>query len=79
MRNIRASELGTYLFCQRAWWYWRQGYEPGNQEERISGADLHIRHARFSLLSRSLRTLAIGLLVLAFVLGVVYYFAEIAG
>jgi hypothetical protein len=78
MRNIRASELGTYLFCQRAWWYWRQGYEPGNLEEMISGTELHFHHARLTWLSRSVRMLAIGLLVLAFVLGVLY-FTGIAG
>jgi len=70
MRNIRASEIGAFLYCQRAWWYWRQGYEPGNQAEMNAGMEFHIHHAKLSLLSSVLRFLAVGLLVLALVLGV---------
>jgi hypothetical protein len=72
MRTIRASELGTFLFCQRAWWYRLQGYEPDNQEELTFGADLHYRKSLHATLSRYLRTMAIGFLLLALILGLVY-------
>ncbi|HUF39479.1 MAG TPA: hypothetical protein VMN57_13220 [Anaerolineales bacterium] len=54
MRNpradtIRASEIGSYLFCRRAWWYNRSGRRPDNQAEMQTGARLHARHGRVVL------------------------------
>ena len=68
MRTLRASEIGTYLYCQRAWWYQLQGYAPGNQEELAGGTELHYRHSRTILISGCVRILAYALLLLALVL-----------
>lgn len=68
MRIIRASEIGTYQYCQRAWWYERQGYKSENQEELAEGSVIHERHGRSVLTSGCLCTLAYGLLLLALVL-----------
>ncbi|HEX7974503.1 MAG TPA: hypothetical protein VF498_08860 [Anaerolineales bacterium] len=72
MRTIRASEIGTYLFCQRAWWYQKRGLPSENQTELASGSELHYRHGRAVLTTGCLRGVAYGLLLLALVLLAVY-------
>ncbi len=68
MRKIRASEIGTYLFCQRAWWYRQQGIETENLRELAGGRALHHQHGRTVLASGLLRTLAYLALLAALVL-----------
>ncbi len=68
MRTIRASEIGTYLYCQRAWWYQRQGVQSENQAELAGGTELHERHGRTILMAGCLRVLAYALLLASLVL-----------
>ncbi|MBN2549120.1 MAG: hypothetical protein JXB15_08185 [Anaerolineales bacterium] len=68
MRTIRASEIGTYLFCQRAWWYQKQGIPTENQAEMLSGSEMHSQHGRAMLGVSCLRMLAYGLALLAVIL-----------
>jgi CRISPR/Cas system-associated exonuclease Cas4 (RecB family) len=68
MRTIRASEVGSYLFCARAWWYRRQGLEPGNQAEMIAGTELHRKHGRQVIAAGLTRILAVTLLLVALAL-----------
>jgi hypothetical protein len=72
MKTIRASEVGAYLFCARAWAYRRQGLEPTNQAEMLAGTELHRLHGRRVLASRLTRMLAVFLLLAALVLLVAY-------
>jgi hypothetical protein len=72
MRPIRASELGLYLFCTRAWWYHKQGIEFTNQAEMSAGTEIHRSHGRQVLVSGLIRTLALILLLVALVLLVTY-------
>ena len=44
MRAIRASELGTYLYCKRAWWYQQNGEPSQNQAEMSGGTGFHPAH-----------------------------------
>ncbi|HOJ01405.1 MAG TPA: hypothetical protein PLL88_07270 [Anaerolineaceae bacterium] len=44
-RTVRASEIGDYLFCERAWWYVRQGLKNRNQAELAGGLSFHEEHA----------------------------------
>jgi len=72
MRTIRASEIGAFVYCQRAWWYRLQGVEPANQAELAAGTELHQQHGRQVIVSGLLRGLAWILLLAAVVLIAVY-------
>jgi hypothetical protein len=65
MKPIRASEIGTYLYCARAWWYQRAGAESTNQAELLSGTELHRQHGRTVVAAGLLRTAASILLLIA--------------
>ena len=58
MRTVRASEIGVYLYCRRAWWYQRQGIENINQSELAAGKTLHERHGQRVIAAGCLRVLA---------------------
>ena len=68
MKPIRASEIGSYLYCRRAWWYRLNGQESVNQAEMAAGTDLHRQHGRKVLAAGFFRTLAFLLLLAACVL-----------
>jgi len=72
MRTLRASEIGTYLFCQRAWWYQKSGQPSQNLGEMTAGSELHYRHGRAALGISCLRSVAYALLLLAIILAVLY-------
>ena len=44
-RTVRASEIGSFIYCQRAWWYQRRGFEPINRNELAAGSEFHNTHA----------------------------------
>ena len=68
MRTIRASEISSFIYCQRAWWYRLQGMEPDNQAELTAGTELHQRHGRQVLAAGILNGLAWLLVLLGLVL-----------
>lgn len=72
MRIIRASEIGDYLYCQRAWWYATQGFEPVNQGELAGGNAFHKKHARLVFLSSCLQTISLLLLCIALILLMIF-------
>ena len=79
MKAIRASDIGTYLYCRRAWWYRLHGYESINQAELAAGTDLHRAHGRKVISAGLLRSLAVLLLLAAFVLLTVYLLGQFLG
>ena len=77
MHIIRSSDIGTYLYCRRAWWYKKQGIESVNQAELAAGTELHVKHGRQVLASTLTRTAGLILLMIALVLLVAYCTARI--
>jgi len=79
-RIIRASEVGRYVYCARAWWMGSvQGLRSSRQQEMAAGKTAHRRHGRGVRASLSLSHLAYGILLLAAVVGVVRLVSWVAG
>ncbi len=57
-RVIRASEIGEYLFCKRAWWLRTQGIESANRKALDAGTAEHEDLARRVVLTGCLRSAA---------------------
>lgn len=68
---IRASEIGSYLYCHRAWWYRKQGIESENQTEMAQGTELHRQHGRKVIAAGFLQVAGYALLLVAVLLIVV--------
>jgi CRISPR/Cas system-associated exonuclease Cas4 (RecB family) len=77
MSVIRSSDIGNYLYCRRAWWYKKQGFESENQAELATGTEIHRQHGRKVLASTLNRSLGLILLLLALILLVAYCTAQI--
>ena len=70
---VRASEIGQYSYCARAWWLNRvKGYQPTNQAALDSGTALHLSHGRAVQTYARWRRWAYLLLALAIVVGLVF-------
>jgi len=68
MRTIRASEIGTFLYCRRAWSYEQKRIPSDNQTELASGKEIHEKHSRTVLTTGCLRILAYFFLITALIL-----------
>jgi hypothetical protein len=78
-RVFRASEIGEFLFCQRAWWLHRSGVEPSNRAAREAGMAAHESHARLVAWTGCLRTVAFILLLAAVVVAVIGAMMQLVG
>jgi CRISPR/Cas system-associated exonuclease Cas4 (RecB family) len=77
MSVIRSSDIGSYLYCRRAWWYRKQGIESENKVELAAGTELHHKHGRQVMASTLNRTLGFILLMIAIILVVAYCTSQI--
>ncbi|GAB4419579.1 MAG: hypothetical protein Kow002_07300 [Anaerolineales bacterium] len=77
MPVIRSSDIGNYLYCRRAWWYRKQGYQSANQAELTGGTELHRQHGRKVMAAHLTRTLGLLLLLIALILIVGYCTAQL--
>ncbi|MBI5304338.1 MAG: hypothetical protein HY868_19550 [Chloroflexi bacterium] len=69
-RVLRASEIGEYMFCHRAWWLHRVcGVASANRVQMQAGVARHVEHGRavhrVGVLERASRLLVILAIVLA--------------
>ena len=77
MSVIRSSDIGNYLYCRRAWWYRKQGFESENQAELAAGTEIHRRHGRKVLAAALNRSVGMVLLLMALILLVAYCTSQI--
>lgn len=69
-RILRASEIGEYVFCHRAWWLDRiQGVEPANLLEMELGTARHTSHGEIVERAVMLRRFAQAFLAIAALFG----------
>ncbi len=75
---LRASEIGEYVFCHRAWWLHRvQGLESANVAQMEAGTTKHIEHGRAVQRADTLRRAAIILFAIALIFALAFCFMAI--
>jgi hypothetical protein len=75
---LRASEIGEYVFCHRAWWLHRvKEIESANRAQMQAGTARHVEHGRAIQRAESLRRAAIVLLAIALFLALLFCLAAI--
>lgn len=72
MRPIRASEISSFLYCKRAWWYQRKSVVSTNVQELAEGTQMHQQHGRAVLAIGLVKTLAYSVLLIALILFAIY-------
>lgn len=79
-RLLRASEIGQYEYCARAWWLGRVlGCRSHNVEEMAAGEDEHASHGRAVVSCHRWRRLAYLLLSLAAIVGLLLFWSLVRG
>jgi hypothetical protein len=64
-RLVRASEIGAFAFCERAWGYAARGEASERQPEIEAGQHYHARRLRRASWSLTMRRIGHACLVLA--------------
>jgi len=73
-RIIRASEIGQYLYCAKAWYLGAiQGVKPTNVRELEAGTWAHARHGRAVVVAGFAQRAAFGLLLIGVALAVFWF------
>ena len=71
--TLRASEIGEYVFCARAWRLRLDGYEPtAGSGARVAGQQFHERHGRSVQRAQRLNAAAFICFVLAVVVALIW-------
>jgi len=71
-RLVRASEIGEYVYCHRAWWlHIVEGWTPDSRRRLEAGRRHHRRHGRRVSLSHGL-LIAGGLLLALGIAGLLW-------
>lgn len=77
MRTIRASEIGSYLYCQKAWFYQKQGVPSENKTELAAGSEVHQQHGRRVFRSQLVSYAGWLILAAALVILVIYLIRQV--
>lgn len=75
---IRASAIGQWAYCRRAWWLALQGHENRNTAAMAAGTTAHEAHNRAVASARRTRTLALLLLALAAILALIAIVSQLS-
>jgi hypothetical protein len=76
-RIIRASEIGQYDFCAKAWWLGSiEGVPPANIRELQAGTAAHEQHGRQVRRAWQMQLAALGLVAIGVVVLVLTLFAR---
>ena len=76
-RIIRASEIGQYDFCAKAWWLGSiDGVQPSNIRELQAGTAAHEQHGRQVQRASQMQLVAMGLVALGVIVLVLALFAR---
>ena len=66
---VRASDIGMWAFCNRAWWLATVQKAPHHDPQRLArGEAAHQQHGHQLVLSRQLYTVGLALLAMALIL-----------
>lgn len=66
---VRASEIGLWAYCHRAWWLARvQGVSHQNPQQLAHGTEMHAAHGARLARAQWLQRAGIGLMLVALVL-----------
>jgi hypothetical protein len=77
-RLIRASEVGEYVFCRRAWWLHHvRGIEPADRVSLEKGVAQHREHGQIVQSVNILQCAAVIFLGIALSLAVLHVFTAI--
>jgi hypothetical protein len=76
-RIIRASEIGQYDYCAKAWWLGSiEGVSPSNVSQLQAGAAAHEQHGRQVQLASQLQVAAFMLVGLGVIVLLIAMFAR---
>jgi hypothetical protein len=77
---IRASEIGQYVFCQRAWWLGTvQGYQPVDDRLLAAGTQAHLQHGHAVARSRRWQQVGYLLLAMGIILCIIFVCSTLGG
>jgi CRISPR/Cas system-associated exonuclease Cas4 (RecB family) len=72
---IRASDIGTYVYCRRAWWLKRvAGFKAEDGGRLVAGEQAHALHGRRLRRSRLTKRFALFMFLLATILLALAFF-----
>lgn len=74
--TLRASEIGQFRFCERAWWYARSGVRSANTQLLEAGSKVHRAHVRTVRRWAIVQRLGLGVMIAGMVLIVLQFAAS---